>query len=203
MSDEIKKRIANHFNDSAELKKTALQLLSPGIAAAASAMIKALAQNGKILSCGNGGSSCDAQHFASELLNRFKRERPSLAAMALTADMATITSIANDYAFEQVFAKQLRALGQAGDCLLAISTSGNSANVIEAIKVADEKAMTVIALTGGEGGLIGKQLTQVTSAIELRVPACETARIQEVHLLMIHCLCDLIDHQLFPPSKEA
>ena len=154
-----------------------------------------LLNEGKILSCGNGGSAGDAQHFSSELLNRFERERPSLPAVALTTDSSTITSIANDYSYNEIFSKQIRALGQPGDVLLAISTSGNSANVIQAIQAAHDREMTVVALTGRDGGGMASLL--LPEDVEIRVPAKVTARIQEVHLLTIHCLCDLIDSQLF------
>ncbi len=147
-----------------------------------------------MLACGNGGSAGDAQHFSSEMLNRFEHERPGLPAIALTTDTSTLTSIANDYAFDQVFAKQLRALGQPGDVLLAISTSGNSANVLAAAAAAHELDMWVVALTGRDGGRLKPMLRP--GDIEIRVPAESTARIQEVHLLAIHCLCDLIDTQL-------
>ena len=148
-----------------------------------------------MLSCGNGGSAGDAQHFSSELLNRFERERPSLPAIALTTDSSTITSIANDYSYNEIFSKQIRALGQPGDVLLAISTSGNSANIIQAIQAAHDREMIVVALTGRDGGDMASLL--LPEDVEIRVPAKVTARIQEVHLLAIHCLCDLIDSQLF------
>jgi D-sedoheptulose 7-phosphate isomerase len=149
----------------------------------------------KILTCGNGGSACDAMRFTSEMLNRFNHERPGLPAITLAADIATITSIANDSHYSEVFAKQVRALGQMGDILLALSTSGNSANILNAIKAAQEKNITVIALTGQEGGKIATLLQEPD--LEIRVPAQETPRIQEMHLLILHCLCDIIDHQLF------
>ncbi len=149
----------------------------------------------KILSCGNGGSAGDAQHFSSELLNRFERERPGLPAIALTTDSSTLTSIANDYAYEDIFAKQVRALGRSGDILLAISTSGNSENVNRAIAAAHERSMQVVALSGRDGGRMAEIL--VAGDVEIRVPADRTARIQEVHLVIIHCLCDLIDESLF------
>jgi D-sedoheptulose 7-phosphate isomerase len=184
-------RIAQQFNDSAQTKMAALEFMAEPIAAAIEAMTHCLMANGKILACGNGGSAADAQHFAAELLNRFEMERPPLAAMALTTDSSTLTSIANDYDFTQVFSKQVRALGQPGDVLLAISTSGNSPNVIEAIHVAHEREMRVVALTGKDGGKITGLLGP--DDIHLCVPADRTARIQEVHLLTLHCLCDGID----------
>ena len=158
-------------------------------------MGECLLANRKILSCGNGGSAADAQHFSSELLNRFERERPGLPAIALTTDSSTLTSIANDYSYEEIFSKQVRALGQPGDILLAISTSGNSPNIVQAIGAASERDMCVIALTGRDGGKMAGNYRQ--GDVEIRVNAESTARIQEVHLLLIHCLCDLIDQQLF------
>ena len=157
-------------------------------------IVQSLLDGGKILSCGNGGSAGDAQHFSSEMLNRFERERPGLPAIALTTDTSTLTSIANDYHYNDVFAKQIRALGHPGDVLLAISTSGNSANVLSAADAAHEREMRIVALTGKDGGGLASLLEETD--VEIRVPAGNTARIQEVHLLAIHCLCDLIDHQL-------
>lgn len=188
-------RIQQHFKQSAELKLQAMESMAPAILDAALLIVQQLQQQGKVLSCGNGGSAGDAQHFSSEMLNRFERERPGLAAMALTTDTSTLTSIANDYHYDQVFSKQVHALGQAQDVLLAISTSGNSANVVEAIKAAHQRGMHVVALTGKDGGAMAQTLQ--TGDIELRVPPAATARTQEVHLLTIHCLCDLIDEQLF------
>lgn len=188
-------RIIGHFGASIETKTLAAEQLPPFIEQAAQVMVNALLSGGKILSCGNGGSAGDAQHFSSELLNRFERERPSLPAIALTTDSSTVTSIANDYSYNEVFSKQIRALGNAGDVLLAISTSGNSANVVQAIQAAHERDMTVVALTGKNGGHMASLLT--AEDVEVRVPSNVTARIQEVHLLVIHCLCDLIDCSLF------
>ena len=168
-----------------------LQTVRPAVEAAAERMKAAIAAGGKVLIAGNGGSAADAQHFAAELVNRFEMERPPLAAIALTTDSSILTSIANDYDFTQVFSKQVRALGQPGDVLLAISTSGNSPNVIEAIHAAHEREMHVVALTGKNGGIIGELLGP--GDIHLCVPADRTARIQEVHLLTLHCLCDGID----------
>jgi len=187
-------RIRQHFQDSIQAKTQALETLTMPIAQAAECMTQALLNEHKILSCGNGGSAGDAQHFSSEMLNRFEMERPGLPAISLTTDASTITSIANDYAFEEVFAKQVRALGQAGDILLAISTSGRSKNVIKAITAAHDRNMHVVVLSGRDGGDISTMLTE--SDIEIRVPSTSTARIQEVHILIIHCLCDLIDQQL-------
>jgi D-sedoheptulose 7-phosphate isomerase len=158
-------------------------------------MVQCLLAEGKILSCGNGGSAGDAQHFSSEMLNRFERERPALPAIALSTDTSTLTSIANDYSYEEIFAKQLRALGRQGDILLAISTSGNSGNVLEAIKVAQQRGLKVVGLTGRDGGRMRELLR--SEDVEICVPSTVTARIQEVHLLVIHCLCDLIDTHLF------
>ena len=187
-------RIRAHFADSAQLKIAAADALAPAIARAAEALAECLLGDGKILACGNGGSAADAQHFAAEMVGRFERERPELPAISLATDTSILTAIANDYSYEQVYAKQVRALGAAGDTLLAISTSGNSANVIAAIDAAHDREMRVVALTGKGGGRVGAMLTP--SDVELRVPHDRTARIQEVHLLMIHCLCDAIDNAL-------
>lgn len=188
-------RVKQHFNASIETKIRSLELLTEPVIQAADAMVRCLLADGKILSCGNGGSAGDSQHFSSEMLNRFERERPPLPAIALTTDTSTLTSIANDYSYVEVFSKQIRALGRSGDILLAISTSGNSPNVIEAIKVAQQRGLQVVALTGKNGGAM-RELLRDTD-IEICVPSDVTARIQEVHLLVIHCLCDLIDTQLF------
>ncbi|MFA5625892.1 MAG: phosphoheptose isomerase [Thiohalomonadaceae bacterium] len=195
------KRIEQHFTDSILTKQTAANQLAPHIVVAADMMSHCLEIGGKILSCGNGGSAADAQHFSSELLNRFERERPGLPALALTTDTSTLTSIANDYDFSQVFAKQIHALGQADDLLLAISTSGNSANVLSAVQAAHDRQMRVVALTGRDGGSLATTLAE--GDIEIRVPAQNTARIQETHLLIIHCLCDLIDLHLFGEVDQA
>lgn len=187
-------RITQHFNDSIATKQAALTVLQQPIARAAEQMIRCLLGGCKILSCGNGGSAGDAQHFSSEMLNRFEMERPGLPAIALTTDTNTITAIANDYHYERIFARQIEALGQNGDILLAISTSGNSINVVKAVAAAHARGMTVIALSGKNGGALADSLNQ--NDIELRVPSNATARIQETHLVIIHCLCDLIDQQL-------
>jgi D-sedoheptulose 7-phosphate isomerase len=191
MSIDLPRRIAGHFADSAQTKLAAAEALAEPIARATELMVERLMASGKILACGNGGSAADSQHFAAELLNRFERERPGLAAMALTTDTSTLTSIANDYDYEQVFSKQVLALGQPGDVLLAISTSGNSPNVLAAVRAAHERDLRVVALTGRGGGDIGRALRPAD--VHLCVPHERTARIQEVHLLVLHCLCDGID----------
>jgi len=189
-------RVQAHFRASIEVKTRAAETLAPAIAAAAGVLAECLRAGGKVLCCGNGGSAADSQHFASELVNRFEMERPGLAAVALTTDTSTLTSIANDYAYAEVFAKQVRALGAKGDVLLAISTSGNSENVNRAVTAAHERGMRVLALSGRDGGAMGRLLS--AGDVEVRVPAQSTARIQETHLLAIHCLCDLLDRALFP-----
>lgn len=187
-------RINTNFQDSIHTKQMAAELLAAPIQHAAQMITQCLLGGGKVLSCGNGGSAGDAQHFSSEMLNRFEMERPGLPAIALTTDSSTLTSIANDYSYNQIFSKQVLALGQANDILLAISTSGNSANVNAAIDAAHERDMRIVALSGKDGGDMVDRLS--LNDIEVRVPSDSTARIQEVHLLVIHCLCDLIDHQL-------
>jgi D-sedoheptulose 7-phosphate isomerase len=188
-------RVGAHFAESARLKTEAAPVLGAPIAQAGLMLAQALKSGAKALACGNGGSAADAQHFAAELVNRFEAERPPLAAVALTTDSSNLTSIANDYAWEQVFAKQLRALGRRGDVLLAISTSGNSKNVLEALHAAHELGVRVIALTGNGGGKMAAMLK--ADDVHICVPHKQTARIQEVHLLALHCLCDAIDFQLF------
>ncbi len=188
-------RIQQHFSDSIQTKITASEQLPLLIEQAGKILVNALLGGHKILSCGNGGSAADAQHFSAELLNRFEVERPSLPAIALSTDTSTLTAISNDYHFNEVFSKQIKALGQAGDVLLAISTSGNSANVLHAIQSAHDRGLSVVALTGRQGGEMAKLLRP--DDIELRVPADTTTRIQETHILIIHCLCDYIDQQLF------
>jgi len=192
-------RITQHFNDSIEAKQQSLDILAPAIAAAAALISRALDHGGKILSCGNGGSAGDAQHFSSEMLNRFEMERPGLPAVALTTDSSTLTSIANDYSYKQIFSKQVLALGNSGDVLLAISTSGNSGNIVSAVEAAHACNMGVVTLSGRDGGKLAGLLSD--SDVEIRVPVDSTARIQEVHLLAIHCLCDLIDQHIVSQEK--
>ena len=187
-------RVQQLFNDSIQTKMQAQADLAGPIARAAELMVSRMLDGSKIMSCGNGGSAADAQHFSSEMLNRFERERPGLPAMALSTDSSTLTSIANDYDYDEVFAKQVRALGQPGDVLLAISTSGESPNVNAAVEAAHEREMYVVALSGKDGGRLASLLREEDR--EIRVVSETTARIQEVHLLAIHCLCDLIDQQL-------
>lgn len=188
-------RVRQLFAESIETKMKAAEALPEPILNAGQTMVECLLNGGKILSCGNGGSAGDAQHFSSELLNRFERERPALPAVALTTDASTVTSIANDYSYNEIFSKQIRALGNQGDVLLAISTSGNSANVVQAIQAAHDRGMKVVSLTGRDGGKMAG--LAAPGDVEVRVPAESTARIQEVHLLVIHALCDFIDQQLF------
>ncbi|MEE8364707.1 MAG: phosphoheptose isomerase [Gammaproteobacteria bacterium] len=197
--NDIDNRIQSAFKASIETKQQSLSVLAESIELASSMLNQALIGGHKILSCGNGGSASDAQHFSSELLNRYERDRPGLPAIALTTDSSTLTSIANDYDYRQIFSKQINALGQPGDLLLAISTSGQSPNIVEAIQAASENEIQVIALTGKDGGVIGKMLDE--NSIEIRVPSNVTARIQEVHILVIHILCELLDLQLLGPAE--
>jgi len=195
----LEARVASHFDDSARLKQESARRLAAPIARAIGVMSAALKAGGKVLACGNGGSAADAQHFAAELVNRFERERPPLAGLALTTDTSGLTSIANDYGYEQAFAKQLRALGRRGDVLLAISTSGNSASVLEAMRAARELGVAIVALTGNGGGKMAALLGD--GDVHICVPHQRTMRIQEVHLLALHCLCDGIDAELFGDKK--
>ncbi len=187
-------RIIGHFNESAHLKLDVAELLAPAIASAADHILQCFLRDGKALACGNGGSAADAQHFSSEMVNRFELDRPGLPAIALTTDTSTLTSIANDFSYEQVFARQVSTLGQPGDVLLAISTSGGSPNIVAAAEAARGRDMTVIALTGRDGGKLAEQLSD--RDVLICVPADSTARIQEIHLLTIHCLCDAVDSAL-------
>lgn len=191
-------RVKNIFHDSILTLREAAELIAPQIALAGERMGQALLADHKILACGNGGSAADAQHFSAELLNRFERERPGLPGIALTTDASTLTAIANDYNFESVFSKQVRALGQSGDVLLGITTSGNSPNVLRAVEAAHERGMICIALSGRGGGELANLLNE--DDVHICVTGSSTARVQEVHGLVIHCLCDLIDHQLLGHS---
>jgi len=188
-------RILAHFQESADLKLKAAQVLAQPIEQAIELMFTALSNGNKILACGNGGSAADSQHFAAELVGRFERERLPLPAIALTTDTSILTAVGNDYSYREIFSKQVQAFGQAGDVLLAFSTSGNSGNVLAAIEVAHERDMRVVALTGKTGGAIGKILTDAD--VHICVPHERTARIQEVHLVTLHCICDGIDVALF------
>lgn len=198
-SAALAERVAAHFADSAQLKLAAAQALAGPIARAVETMSASLRAGGKVLACGNGGSAADAQHFAAELVNRFERERPPLAALSLAADSSNLTSIANDYGYDLVFEKQVRALGRKGDVLLAISTSGNSASVVRAMAAARELGLATVALTGRGGGKMGAALG--VGDVHVCVPHERTMRIQEVHLLALHCLCDGIDTLLFGAQK--
>ncbi len=187
-------RVREHFAESIATKQGAIDVLGERIAAAGALLTRSLLDDGKILSCGNGGSAALSQFFSSELLNRFEMERPGLPAISLTTDASTITSISDDYTFEEIFSKQVRALGKPKDVLLGISTSGNAENVIRSITAAHQRGMKVVVLTGRDGGRMAGMFAP--DDVEIRVPAARTARIQEVHLLVIHCLCDLIDATL-------
>ena len=193
-------RIQQHFIESADLQYQAAEPLSKPITAAVQAILACVTSGGKVLACGNGGSAADAQHFSAEFVGRYERERPELAALALTTDSSILTAIANDYDFNRIFSKQVRALGQAGDVLLALSTSGNSANVLAAIAAAHEREMTVVALTGRGGGKITQALRDTD--VHICVPHDRTARIQEVHLLALHCICDGVDTQLLGEQEQ-
>ncbi len=190
----LEQRIQQHFIDSADLKYQSAQTLSKPIAQAVQAMLACVTSGGKVLACGNGGSAADAQHFSAEFVGRYERERPELGAIALTTDSSIITAIANDYDFSSIFSRQVRALGQPGDVLLAITTSGNSANVLAAVEAAHEREMTVVALTGRGGGKMTHALRDTD--VHICVPHERTARVQEVHILVLHCLCDGVDNQL-------
>jgi len=195
---EISERVTNIFTSHIETAQAARDEITVDIVDAATLMTNALLADRKILCCGNGGSASDSQHFSSELLNRFERERPGLPAIALTTDSSTITSISNDYAFDEIFSKQVSALGQEGDVLLAISTSGNSANILQAMQAAHQRQMCCVVLSGNSGGALVGLLED--DDVFISVPAKSTARIQEIHIIIIHCLCDLIDTQLLGPE---
>jgi D-sedoheptulose 7-phosphate isomerase len=197
---DVESQIKLAFQASIETKQQSEITLSESIELASTLLNQTLLNGNKVMSCGNGGSAGDAQHFSSELLNRYDRDRPGLPGIALTTDSSTLTSIANDDDYRKIFSKQITALGQPGDLLLAISTSGQSPNIIEAIRAANESDIAVIALTGKDGGLIEQELTSIS--VEIRVPSNVTARIQEVHLLVIHILCELLDLQLLGPADE-
>jgi len=196
----LEQRIEQQFIDSADLKYQSAQTLSKPIAAAVGALLMCVTGGGKVMACGNGGSAADAQHFAAEFVGRFERERPELGAIALSTDSSIMTAIANDYHFDQIFSKQVRALGQPSDVLLAISTSGNSRNVLAAIEAAHERDLIVVALTVKGGGKIGQLLRETD--VHICVPHDRTARIQEVHLLVLHCLCDGVDSQLLGEQEN-
>ena len=192
----LEHRLQQHFESSIAAQRATQAAVLPALTRAGVHLAQQLRAGHKVLACGNGGSAADAQHFAAELTGRFERERRGLPGIALSVDTSALTAIANDYSFDQVFAKQVHALGREGDVLLAISTSGNSANVLRAIEAAQALQMTVIALTGRDGGAIARQLRDCD--IELRAASAVTARVQEVHIVLLHCLCDAIDELLFP-----
>jgi D-sedoheptulose 7-phosphate isomerase len=197
----LEQRIQQHFIDSADLKYQSAQILSRPIAEAVQAILTCVTSGGKVLSCGNGGSAADAQHFAAEFVGRFERERPELAAIALTTDSSILTAIANDYDFKHVFSRQVRALGSPGDVLVALSTSGNSANVLAAMDAAHEREMVVVGLTGRGGGKMAAALRDTD--VHICVPHERTARIQEVHILALHCICDAVDAQLLGEQETS
>jgi len=199
--NELYDRIKHQFSESIQTKILAADVLLPTLLTAGEKLTECLLNGHKVLSCGNGPSACDALRFAGHMLNRFKGERPPLPALALTSDTSAITGIANDSAYQDIFAKQIRGLGQAGDVLLAISTSGNSASILHAVKAAHDRNLEIIALTGGDGGKMSELLRETD--VEIRVPASDTARAQETHILIIHCLCDIIDYQLFGHGENA
>jgi D-sedoheptulose 7-phosphate isomerase len=197
----LEQRIEQHFIDSADLKYQAAQVLSKPIAQAVQAILASVTSGGKVLACGNGGSASDAQHFAAEFVGRFERERLELGAIALTTDSSILTAIGNDYGFDMIFSRQVRALGSPGDVLLAITTSGNSANVLAAVSAAHEREMTVVALTGRGGGKMNQALRDTD--VHICVPHDRTARVQEVHILALHCLCDAVDNQLLGEQETG
>jgi len=196
----LEQRIQQHFIDSADLKYQAAPVLSQPIANAVQALLACVTSGGKVLACGNGGSAADAQHFAAEFVGRFERERPELAAIALTTDSSILTAVGNDYGFDVIFSRQVRALGQAGDVLIAITTSGNSENVLKAVEAAHERDMVVIGLSGRGGGKLNRALRDTD--VHICVPHERTARVQEVHLLTLHCLCDAVDDLLLGDTEN-
>ena len=196
---DLNAHIKQHFEEGIELRRRMAETMPADIVRAGSAMAAALKGGNKALACGNGGSAADSQHFAAEIVGRFERERPGMPAIALTVDTSALTAIANDYDFDRVFSKQVEALGQPGDVLLGISTSGNSKNVVEAIKAAHAKQMTVIALTGRDGGAMGKMLRPGDHHLNVAHP--RTMRVQEIHLLVIHCLCEVVDNTIYGEKK--
>ena len=198
---QLLSRVAAHFAESVKLKQQAAEVLGAPIAKAARILAESLKNGGKVMACGNGGSAADAQHFAAEFVGRFERERPGLAAIALTTDTSILTAVGNDYSFEHIYSKQVQALGAPGDVLLAITTSGNSGNVVAAVEAAHAKDMTVIALTGHKGGKMRELLSETD--VHICVPHDRTARIQEVHLLVLHCLCDAVDLQLLGEQENT
>lgn len=200
MPPMLEQRIQQHFIDSADLKYQAAPILSQPIANAVQALLACVTSGGKVLACGNGGSAADAQHFAAEFVGRFERERPELAAIALTTDSSILTAVGNDYGFDVIFSRQVRALGQAGDVLIAITTSGNSENVLKAVEAAHERDMVVIGLSGRGGGKLNRALRDTD--VHICVPHERTARVQEVHLLTLHCLCDAVDDLLLGDTEN-
>jgi len=196
---DVAAHLRQHFEEGIELRRRMAETLPATIAAAGTALAEALRGGHKALACGNGGSAADAQHFAAEIVGRFERERPGMPAIALTTDTSALTAIANDYDFDRVFSKQVEALGAKGDVLLAISTSGNSKNVIEAVKAAHSKGLTVIALTGRDGGALGKMLLPGDFHVNVAHP--RTMRIQEMHLTVVHCLCEVVDNIIYGEKK--
>ena len=196
---DFEQRILSAFAENISVSQEAADYLTPSIGSAAALIAETFLRNQKLLICGNGGSAAEAQHASAEFVNRFELERPGLPALALTTDTSTLTSVANDYQFSQVFSRQVRALGQPGDVLMAITTSGTSESIIEALDAALERELRIILLTGRDGGMASTMLTP--DDVEIRVATDSTARIQEVHLLSIHCLCDLVDQQLFGANQ--
>ena len=197
----LEQRIQQQFFDSADLKYAAAEILAKPISDAASAVVGCITGGGKVLACGNGASASDAQHFAAQFVGRFERERPGLAALSLTGDSAMLTALGNDHDFDAIFAKQVQALGTPGDVLLALTTSGNEANVLGAVDAAHGKEMTVIALTGRGGGKLRERLTETD--VHICVPHERAARIHEVHILALHCICDAVDLQLLGEQDNA